>query len=187
MGAMSTLWLARHAPVLGGEGLCYGASDLPADAVASRAAAEALAAQLPTGLAAYASPLLRCQQLAQGLRALRPDLRIQDDARLREMDFGAWEGLRWTDIPRAEFDHWLVDFADAPPAGNGETVRALMARVGQAWADWQASGRDALWVTHAGVIRAALLLSRGVRLPPGSADWPRDALPFGGLLVLRAP
>lgn len=184
---MSTLWLARHAPVLGGEGLCYGASDLPADAVASRAAAEALAAQLPTGLAAYASPLLRCQQLAQGLRALRPDLRIQDDARLREMDFGAWEGLRWTDIPRAEFDRWLADFADAPPAGDGETVRALMARVGQAWADWQASGRDALWVTHAGVMRAALLLSRGVQLPPGGADWPRDELPFGGLLVLRAP
>lgn len=184
---MSTLWLARHAPVLGGEGLCYGASDLPADAVASRAAAEALAAQLPTGLAAYASPLLRCQQLAQGLRALRPDLRIQDDARLREMDFGAWEGLRWTDIPRAEFDHWLADFADAPPAGNGETVRALMARVAQAWADWQTSGRDALWVTHAGVMRAALLLSRGVQLPPGGADWPRDELPFGGLLVLRAP
>ncbi|HRN74311.1 histidine phosphatase family protein [Ottowia sp.] len=184
---MSTLWLARHAPVLGGEGLCYGASDLPADAVASRAAAEALAAQLPTGLAAYASPLLRCQQLAQGLRALRPDLRIQDDARLREMDFGAWEGLRWTDIPRAEFDHWLADFADAPPAGNGETVRALMARVAQAWADWQTSGRDALWVTHAGVMRAALLLSRGVQLPPGGADWPRDELPFGSLLVLHAP
>lgn len=184
---MSTLWLARHAPVLGGEGLCYGASDLPADAVASRAAAEALAAQLPTGLAAYASPLLRCQQLAQGLRALRPDLRIQDDARLREMDFGAWEGLRWTDIPRAEFDHWLADFADAPPAGNGETVRALMARVAQAWADWQTSGCDALWVTHAGVMRAALLLSRGVQLPPGGADWPRDELPFGSLLVLHAP
>ena len=184
---MSALWLARHAPVLAGEGLCYGASNLAAAAAASQAAAEALAARLPPGLAAYSSPLRRCRQLADRLQALRPDLRIQDDARLREMDFGAWEGRRWADIPRAEFDHWLVDFADAPPAGNGETVRALMARVGQAWADWQASGRDALWVTHAGVIRAALLRSRGVRLPPGSADWPRDALPFGGLLVLRAP
>ncbi len=56
-----------------------------------------------------------------------------------------------------------------------------MARVGAAWDDWRASGRDAVWVTHAGVMRAALLLSRGVRLPasavPAARRSPRTAAP----------
>ncbi|MBP7531813.1 MAG: histidine phosphatase family protein, partial [Ottowia sp.] len=105
---------------------------------------------------------------------------------LREMDFGSWEGRRWADIPRAEFDRWLAGFADTPPAAGAETVRALMERVGAAWDDWRASEADALWVTHAGVMRAALLLSRGVRVPGSAAGWPADALPFGELMVLRS-
>ena len=101
------------------------------------------------------------------------------------MDFGAWEGQPWGHIPRAAFDAWLADFADAPPGEGGETVRALMARVGAAWDDWRASGADALWVTHAGVMRAALLLARGVRLPASAADWPAGDLPFGEVLALQ--
>ena len=60
-----------------------------------------------------------------------------------------------------------------------------MARVGAAWDDWRASGADALWVTHAGVMRAALLLARGVRLTASAADWPADDLPFGEVLALQ--
>ena len=33
-------------------------------------------------------------------------------------------------------------------------------------------------------MRAALLLSRGVRLPARASDWPGDALPFGEVLTL---
>lgn len=186
MSRPATLWLARHAPVLAEGGLCYGASDLRADPDASRAAARAAAARLPAGLTALVSPLQRCEQLAQDLRWLRPDLVLKTDPRLRELDFGAWEGRRWADIARAEFDAWTADFADAPPAAGGEPVRALMARVAAAWDDWHACGADALWITHAGVMRAALLLSRGQRLPASAADWPADSLPFGELIALRA-
>ena len=180
------LWLLRHAPVLAAPGLCYGISDLRADAAASRAAAASAAPRLPPGLRAHVSPLQRCEQLAQDLRGLRPDLALQTDARLREMDFGAWEGRAWAEIARAEFDAWTTDFAHAAPGGHGEPVCEFMARVGAAWDDWRASGRDALWVTHAGVMRAALLLARGVRLPARAADWPADALGFGELLALDA-
>ena len=179
------LWLVRHAEVVAAEGLCYGASDLPADAAATRDAAQALARQLPQGLPMHVSPLQRCELLALDLQALRPDLALKTDARLAELDFGAWEGQPWGHIPRAAFDAWLADFADAPPGEGGETVRALMARVGAAWDDWRASGADALWVTHAGVMRAALLLARGVRLPASAADWPADDLPFGEVLALQ--
>ncbi|MDO5692648.1 MAG: histidine phosphatase family protein [Pseudomonadota bacterium] len=187
MSAGPTLWLVRHAPVLAEAGLCYGSADLPADAQATSAAAQALAAWLPAGLAVSASPLRRCAHLAGELQALRPDLVPKTDARLRELDFGAWEGLRWADIARADFDRWLADFVDAPPGQGGEPVRALMTRVCAAWNDWRASGADALWVTHAGVMRAALLLSRGACLPASAADWPADAMPFGGVLAVHAP
>lgn len=86
-----TLWLLRHAPVLAAPGLCYGRTDLPADPAATRRAAETLALQLPRGTVVKTSPLQRCELLALDLQALRPDLAFKTDARLAEMDFGAWE------------------------------------------------------------------------------------------------
>lgn len=174
----------RHAEVAAAPGLCYGASDLPADAAATRAAARALAARLPQGLALRVSPLRRCVLLARTLQALRPDLVPEPDARLREFDFGAWEQRRWADIGRAEFDAWMADFARARP-GGGENVAELMARVAAAWDDWRASGRDAVWVTHAGVIRAARLLAGGRRQVAAAPDWPTEGLEFGAVLTLR--
>lgn len=187
------LWLVRHAQVLAAPGLCYGASDLLADAAATKTAAQALSAQWaggggPSGagrLPVWVSPLRRCVQLAQALQGLHPELRWRSDARLRELDFGRWEGRPWDAIGRAEFDRWMDDFGHACPGGDGESVAALMARVGQAWDAWQASGRDALWITHAGVMRAALLLSQGQRMPSSAADWPTQALDFGQVLVLN--
>lgn len=178
------LWLVRHAPVLAAPGLCYGVSDLAADPLATQQAAQTLAAQLPVGMVLHHSPLQRCELLAQALQGFRPDLALSSDERLREMGFGAWEGQQWDAIPRAAFDAWTADFTDARPGGQGETVRELMARVAHAWDEARASGADRLWVTHAGVMRAALLLSRGVRLPAQAADWPGDALAFGGLMCL---
>ena len=179
------LWLLRHAEVAAPPGLCYGASDLPAYAAATRAAARALAERLPHGLCLQVSPLQRCELLAQSLQALRPDLTLKFDARLREFDFGTWEGRPWGDIARAEFDAWLADFALARP-GGGECVAELMARVALAWDDWRASGREAAWVTHAGVIRAARLVARGQRQVGAASDWPAEGLAFGASLVLQA-
>lgn len=183
-----TLWLVRHAPVQAPPGLCYGRSDLPAQPDATAQAAQTLAAALPgglpKGLRLRTSPLQRCEQLALALQALRPDLIVEPDARLREMDFGRWEGLPWADIPRADIDAWLADFANARPAGDGEPVRAFMARVAEAWDAHRAQRADAVWITHAGVMRAVLLLARGVRVPAEAADWPVDALAFGELLYL---
>lgn len=183
-----TLWLVRHAPVRAAPGLCYGATNLPADASATRAAAERLARSLPEGTRVVSSPLQRCELLAQILLGLRPDLIYTVDDRLREMDFGSWELRPWDEVPRADMDAWLADFADARPGGDGESVRALMTRVGAAWDDAVAAPpAPTLWVTHAGVMRAVLLLSQGVRLPAQAADWPDAALAFGELVQLPMP
>jgi hypothetical protein len=46
-------------------------------------------------------PPRRCQQLAQALQDVRPDVRFDTGARLAEMNFGAWEGQRWDALPPA--------------------------------------------------------------------------------------
>lgn len=176
------LWLQRHAPVLCAPGLCYGATDHAAEDAATQASAAALAEALPAGVRLWSSPRTRCLGLAQALAVLRPDLApARIDARLAEMDFGSWEGRLWQAIDRAEFDAWTADFADARPGGHGESTRAFMARVADAWDDWRGAGGDAAWITHAGVMRAVALIADGVRVPASAADWPAAPLPFGAL------
>lgn len=171
------LWLVRHARPLVAPGLCYGASDVPADAAATAIAARELAAVLPQGLAVRSSPLKRCTALAEALGALRPDLVFGTDPRLAEMNFGRWEGRRWEDIPKPEFASWMADFAGFPVSG-GESVSTFMARVDAAFAEVLAWPADTVWITHAGVARAVLLLRSGIR-PRSAADWPQEGLGFG--------
>jgi alpha-ribazole phosphatase len=179
------LWLARHAQPLVAPGTCYGALDVAADAQATHAAAQALAQAVPQGAWVVASPLLRCQQLAHALHRLRPDLRPHSDPRLAEMHFGVWEGVLWSDIPKAAVDAWTEDFG-AHRFGGQESANAVLARVAQAWDE---ALRRALvhpqqvWVTHAGVIRAAQLIAQQVR-QLGSADaWPKDVPAWGQWVV----
>lgn len=179
------LWLVRHARVALPEGICYGVSDVAVDAALNEAAASQLAQALPQGLRAWHSPLQRCELLALALQDLRPDLASKPDARLRELDFGRWEGQPWSTVGRAPMDAWLADFAHARPGGDGESVASLMQRVGSAFDAWQEGGEDAIWLTHAGVIRAVRLLARGVRAAPSAADWPADAVAFGSAWVLE--
>ena len=190
-----TLWLVRHAQPLVAPGVCYGATDVPADPAATLEAASALAEVLPLGLPLVSSPLRRCTQLAEALQTLRPDLAGSTDARLAEMDFGCWEGWRWDAIDRAEIERWTQAFA-SHRFGGRESVQALMDRVADARRDTAAlaggdgSGRGdsnsdssgsngAVWITHAGVIRAARLLARGIGSIDQAHQWPREAIGFG--------
>lgn len=184
---MSTLWLLRHAPVDAPAGLCYGRTDLSCAAQATQAIAARIAPLLPADIAIRSSPLQRCTTLARAIADQRPVLSPATiDPRLAEMDFGAWEGQPWDRIARADFDAWMNDFADARAGMHGESTRGFMARVGEAWDDWRASGRDALWVTHAGVMRALTLLHQGVRIPMDASEWPREPIGFGEWLTIKA-
>jgi alpha-ribazole phosphatase len=176
---MAALWLVRHARPLIEAGVCYGMTDVAADAEHTQHCAERLAAQLPQGLLLHSSPLSRCRQLADALGALRPDLARQpDDARLAEMDFGCWEQVRWDDIPRTAFDAWTQAFAQHRFGGR-DSVAELMQRVGAAWRAHAAQAHGAVWITHAGVARAVTLWARGVGEVRRSEDWPRAGLAFG--------
>jgi alpha-ribazole phosphatase len=161
------IFLIRHPPPLIEPGVCYGRLDV--DCHAPEPFADALRVRLPAGIAIYSSPLRRALRLA---RALSPAVRV--DARLSEMDFGAWEGRRWDEIGKRETGAWAADVLNFVPPG-GESVAALRARV----LDFAASLEgDAALVTHAGVMR--VLAGRWRRLP--EADWPRLEFAFGGMV-----
>ena len=180
------LWLVRHAQPLIATGICYGQLDMPADDLATRQCARDLADALPEGTIAIASPLQRCEQLLHVLIGLRPDLTFKMDPKLMEMDFGNWEGRPWEDIPKQALDAWTADFGNYPAGGSGETVGQFMIRIAAAW-DELPPVENVLWITHAGVVRAAGLVAQGTRQITRASQWPADAPAYGQWCTLDVP
>lgn len=180
------VWLVRHAAVALPDGLCYGITDVPAQAEATRQAAIDVAAALPRHVPMWVSGLVRAQQMAAALQGLRPDLgAARVDPRLNEMDFGQWEMAAWNAIPRAAFDRWTADFA-LHRFGGEQSTQALIDRVALALMDLHAMRvPEAVWVTHAGVIRAVQYLkAHGPRTIAAATEWPRDAPAPGGFTLI---
>lgn len=178
----------RHARVVLAPGLCYGASDVAADVALTAEGARAIAPLLPPGLPVRVSDLGRAQQMHQALCAHRPDLGdALTDPRIREMDFGSWELQAWDAVPRVAFDTWMADFAQHR-FGGAESVDGLIGRVADALdATREQVGADgeALWITHAGVIRSAMFLHQhGRRGIASVSEWPKDAPDTGGWTTL---
>ncbi len=172
------LWLVRHAKPLIDAGVCYGRQDVAADADATAECARLLAATLPHATRVISSPLQRCERLAHALSGLRADLTYKTDPRLQEMDFGNWEGRSWQHIAPDELQAWTDGFARHTVGGSGESTMQVMARVAEAFDELQGPA-DTLWVTHAGVIRAAELIARGQRQITRADEWPINATSYG--------
>ena len=148
--------LVRHTRPAVPAGVCYGVTDLELAPTFDDEAA-AITAMLPRFDRLVSSPLQRCRRLAERIGAERGMVPVFDE-RLREFDFGTWEGVPWDSIPRTELDAWAADFFHARPHG-GESVHMLRERVGTAIADYRRSGVSHVIITHAGVIKAALARS----------------------------
>ena len=185
---MKTLWLVRHARPLIEPGRCYGRLDIRADAEASMQAAQALHRALQPwrgDLSLWHSPLQRCKQLTLDLQELEPDFMARPDARLQEMDFGRWEGLRWDEIGASAVDDWARNLALHAP-GGGESLAQMLARVAQALDDARScNSSQVVWICHAGVARCAQwLLLHGLQLPQ-SQEWTLAAPAYGQWLQLQ--
>ncbi|MBS0559235.1 MAG: histidine phosphatase family protein [Proteobacteria bacterium] len=146
--------LIRHPPLAVAPGICYGRRDL---ALADPASAASVAQEARRRLGARAarvwtSPLLRCRAVAD---ALGPNA---VDARLIELDFGAWDGMAWDAIPRAALDAWAADPLGFAPPG-GESGGALIARVA-AFRAALPDGDHAV-VAHGGPLKVLEALLRG--------------------------
>jgi alpha-ribazole phosphatase len=173
------LWIVRHATPLIASGVCYGMLDVAAGAQHTLQAAHALAQVLPKYCKVWVSPLQRCMQLADALSDIRPELKPQIDTRLREMDFGTWEGVAWDAIPLAAIQAWTDDFGEHR-FGGVESANEVLARVADLWdVARQLPEENQVWITHAGVARAALLISQGIRAVENASQWPKDAPGYG--------
>lgn len=153
------------------QGRCYGRLDVALPAETFVAAATSLRGRVPDhalwSLPIVSSPALRCHALAL---ACAEDARaVITDARLLEMDFGDWEGVAWSDIPRVDLDRWAGDVTGFHPPG-GESFQDLVARVAETLATLRVPH---LVVAHAGVVRAATHLLGGKPLiEAASVDVP---------------
>jgi probable phosphoglycerate mutase len=146
-----------------------------------RLQAEAVAQALAgAGAAAiYTSPLERariCADLIAKPHRLEP--RVEPD--LREMGFGAWEGLGREEFSRQfprEAEDWRLRPHLVTPPG-GESLGAVAARVGATLDRLVAAhpGETAIVVTHAVVVRLIVLAALG--LGPDRL-WSVDASPAG--------
>lgn len=155
--------LIRHPAVLVAPGTCYGRSDValaPGWRSTIPGVVEAIGDMHHAML--WSSPARRCAVFAEALADGRP---VHHDDRLLELDFGAWEGLAWEDVPRADLDVWAAD-PEAFAAPGGETGGALIARVQDFNAELRRRGGDVVVVSHGGPLRilSALLQGRPVDL-----------------------
>jgi len=179
MAPTSIVYVLRHTTPAIAPGTCYGTTDV-ALAPTFEDEARAVLAALPEVDRIVSSPLDRCLRLARYLAARR-QLPLQIDARLREFDFGRWEGLRWEGlrweaVPREELDAWAADFLHARPHG-GDSMYAFRLRAQAAYADLQDRSGATLAVTHGGVIKTLLAAGEG-------AEDHAVTLPYGGLCAL---
>jgi len=146
------LWLIRHAPVAGPNGVIH-AIDAPAEP-SDAATLAALRAKLPDHAAVFASPSVRTLATAAAL-GLRP-VAAPD---FSEQDFGDWTGRRHDDLARepgqAYAEFWRSPGNSRPP--GGESFADQIARVRDGLAKLQAG--DIVLVVHSGTIRAALAIA----------------------------
>ena len=168
------LILVRHTRPAIPVDVCYGTTDVELAPTFDEEAARIIEA-LPNAERLVTSPLGRCRRLAERVGAARALVPVVDD-RLREIDFGTWEGVPWASIPRAELDAWADDFFHARPHG-GESVHMMRERAGSALDDYRRSGNSHIVATHAGIIRAA-------RAQHGCADGWSTNTEFGGWITL---
>ncbi len=173
------LALLRHAPTTWNEaGRLQGLSDTSLSR-AGRAAARAW--RLPDRLYGWrrlSSPMLRALETA-ALAGLRdPEI----DPRLREMDWGNWEGKTLDSLRHADPSAMATNEAaglDFRPA-DGESPREVRCRFLDLVRDLAADGRNTIAVTHRGVMRAALSATTGWDF----TGAPPVRMPRYGLLML---
>jgi alpha-ribazole phosphatase len=195
------LWLVRH-------GLTYwnmqqrfcGHRDIPLSAqgrVQALWTAEQL--QKESISAIYTSDLVRARETAEIIAHHRkPAVQIRESAAWREIDFGDWEGLTYTQIME-QFKDQLGFFIDpeqcSPP--NGESLAHMQQRVKDALSAIMHSddlpAGEVVIVSHGGPLRVMLCSLLGMplqrqwqlRLDPGSLSA-IDLLPIDGSSEPRA-
>lgn len=153
------IYLIRHTTPIITQEYCYGHMDIDvADDF------ELLAVSVESKLQnwhpeiVYSSPLIRCAKLA---KRLFPANNILFNDKLKEMNFGDWEGAKWSDIHKESLMMWTQNF-ETQAVPNGESLQIFNCRVLEFWHSIDVM-RDAAIVAHAGTMR--MILSKALGIP----------------------
>ena len=138
--------------------------------------------------ALYCSDLLRCRQTMERIAPVQAG-QAQLDPRLREIDFGQWEGLTYDELKdNPHYRDWIDAPQDVTPPG-GEPWQAFAARIDSFLKECLLSASPARYsgknpapaiavVTHGGVIRYAIS-----RLIPELGFWDTQVIPGQAIKV----
>ncbi|EEZ00328.1 alpha-ribazole-5'-phosphate phosphatase [Vibrio sp. RC586] len=160
---MIRIWLLRHGKTKGPAAL-NGVTDVAVDSEIQQAIADQLM-NLPFSRV-ISSPLRRCADLAQLIQKVRPEITLNYDVNLRELDFGQFDGQSFTEL---ESEWPLLEAFWQDPAKHtlpqAEPLADAYQRVCQSWQAWLPQlESDTLILCHAGTIRLILAEVLGV-------DW----------------
>jgi alpha-ribazole phosphatase len=118
----------------------------------------------------YSSDLQRAHETANIIA--KGKFEVKTDARLREVDFGDWQGLTYNAIKETHPDAltaWENNaYRNAPP--NGETLGELTARVQSMLNDLleNCKGKNVLLVAHGGMLQSLVCLALNL---PSTMYW----------------
>jgi alpha-ribazole phosphatase len=121
--------------------------------------------------------------------SLKNNIDFQLDDKLKEMDFGDWDGKKYEDLWEIKpinkqpsiGDFWQDPWKNNPP--NGEAIIDFVQRVDTWWQQWLSVGDEGntLVVAHGGVIKH--LIARVLNLPiPGTTHMSNIDIPYAKLV-----
>ncbi|MDB1089039.1 MSMEG_4193 family putative phosphomutase [Streptomyces sp. ACA25] len=171
---MPTLLLVRHgrtaansAGVLAGRTPGVGLDELGAE---QAAALPGRLSGVPLVAAAH-SPLQRCRETLEPLRAARPELPVRAEDRIVECDYGEWTGRKLAELAEEPLMSTVQRQPSAAVFPGGESLRAMQHRAVDAAREWAGRierdhGPDALWLmcTHGDIIKSLVADALGLHL-----------------------
>lgn len=172
------VYLIRHTSVDVPKGVCYGFTDVPLKASFPEEAAETKK-QLE-GLSfdcVYSSPLSRATKLADFCgypEAIR-------DERLKELNMGDWEMMRYDQINDPEIRKWFEDYLNTPTK-NGESFMDLYHRVSAFLEELKQKPYQRVAIfAHGGVLICAQVFAGQVKIEEGYDNL----TPYGGVIKIE--
>jgi alpha-ribazole phosphatase len=169
LGVTMRVWLVRHGEPAGVRGRCYGKLDVGLSEAGLAQMERTAECLRPEKLEAiYASPRVRTVESARVVAGFH-ECSYREDARLREIDFGDFEGLTYDEIAArypALYRQWMESPTEVQ-FPNGESFAAMRVRVLESFKAIHArhEGQTVAIVTHGGVIR--ILLAWVLQMPDG--------------------
>ena len=184
---LPTVYFIRHGETdWNRTGRLQGQTDVPINATGRQQAARngALLAEMAEDIADcvfVASPMLRtCQTMRVVLSALgRSQDAFTTDERLKEINFGRWEGMTWKELKVSDRTAYDARYRDPwnVRAPDGESYAELSTRT----ADWLESlTHPAIVVSHGGISRCL----RGLVLSLPADEVPHLAVPQDRIMLV---